>query len=194
MIRINLLPLKKRPKISTLRLDLGILGLTLVFLGGAILLTHLWIAGLVKKLERTHQAREAENMALMAEVAKARRMGNELKVVQDRIEVIKGIRKLQSLPVRYVDALISVLPEDRLWFETFSLDRKGVLQLKGVAMDNQSFASYVEILRTSPYVGGVVTERTLRREVQGLTLVEFHFRVTFVPPPDEAFEEQATHG
>lgn len=194
MIRINLLPLEKRPRISTLRLDLGILGLTFVVLGGAILLSHLWLSGQLKDLERIHQAREAENAALMAEVAKVRRMENEMKTIQQRIEVIKDIRGIQSLPVRYVDALISLLPDERLWFETFALDGNGVLQVKGVAMDNQSFAAYVEILRTSAFVRGVVTERTLRREVHGLTLVEFHFRVMFGPPPAEYYEQQVEHG
>lgn len=194
MIRINLLPLEKRPRISTLRLDLGVFVLAVVVFGGAILLTHLWISEQVKDLERTHQAREAENTALMAEVAKVRRMENEIKTIQGRIEVIKEIRGIQSLPVRYVDALISVLPEERIWFETFALDRNGVLQLQGVAMDNQSFAAYVEILRTSAFVRGVITERTLRREVQGLTLVEFHFRVMFGPPPAEYYQQKADHG
>jgi type IV pilus assembly protein PilN len=194
MIRINLLPPEKRPKISTLRLDLGVLGLTAVLVGGVILMTHLWISGQVRDLESVHQAREAENTALMAEVARARRMENEMKAMQGRIEVIKNIRGIQSLPVRYVDALISILPEDRIWFETFSMDKNGVLQLKGVAMDNQSFAAYVEILRTSAFVRGVVTERTLRREVQGLTLVEFHFRVMFGPPPAEYYLQQVEHG
>lgn len=183
MIRINLLPLERRPKISTLRLDLGVLGLTMVLFGGAILLSHVWISGRINDLEQIHKVREAENMALMAEVGNIRRMEKEMKAILGRVEVIKDIRGIQSLPVRYVDALISVLPEERIWFETFQLDKNGVLQLKGVAMDNQSFAAYVEILRTSVFVHGVVTERTLRREVQGLTLVEFHFQVTFGPPP-----------
>jgi len=183
MIRINLLPPEKRPGISTLRLNLGVLVLAVVVFGGMILLTHLWISEQVKDLARIHQAREAENAALMVEVGWVRRMENEMKAIQDRIEVIKEIRGIQSLPVRYVDALISVLPEERIWFETFDLDKNGVLQVKGVAMDNQSFAAYVEILRTSAFVRGVITERTLRREVQGLTLVEFHCLVMFGPPP-----------
>ncbi len=194
MIRINLLPPEKRPKISTLRLDLGVFGLAVVLVGGAILITHLWISGQVEALERMEQARQAENAALMAEVGHVRRMEKELETVKQRIEVIKRIRGIQSLPVRYVDALISVLPEERIWFETFQLDKNGVLQLKGVAMDNQSFAAYVEILRTSAFVRGVITERTLRREVQGLTLVEFHFRVTFGPPPPEHYQQEVEHG
>lgn len=194
MIRINLLPPEKRPKISTLRLDLGVLVLAVVLLGGAVLLTHLWVSGQVRDLEKIHEARQAENNALEVEVARVRQLENEMKSVKNRIEVIKNIRSIQTLPVRYVDALISLFPEDRIWFETFALERNGVLQVKGVAMDNQSFAAYVEILRTSAFVRGVVTERTLRREVQGLSLVEFHFRVMFGPPPASYYEQQVEHG
>ena len=194
MIRINLLPPEKRPRISTLRLDLGALGFAFVLVGGAILLSHLWINTKLSDIERLHAARQAESTALAAEVAQVRRMENEIKSVVSKIEIISGIRSIQTLPVRYVDALISLLPEERIWFETFQMDRNGVLQLKGVAMDNQSFAAYVEILRTSAFVRGVVTERTLRREVQGLTLVEFHFRVTFGPPPAEYFQREAEYG
>ncbi len=194
MIRINLLPPERRPRISTLRLDLGVLILAFVLVGGAILMTHLWISSEVKDLERIHEAREAENLALMAEVARVRRMENELKSIESKIRIITDIRSIQALPVRYVDALISLLPEERIWFETFHLEKNGVLQLRGVAMDNQSFAAYVEILRTSAFVRGVVTERTLRREVPGLSLVEFHFRVSFGPPPPDYFLERAEHG
>lgn len=194
MIRINLLPPEKRPRISTLRLDLGALVLTFVLLGGAIFLSHLWISSEVKALEGVHASREAEDRALMAEVARVRRMETELKAIESKIRIITEIRSVQSLPVRYIDALISLLPEERIWFETFQLDKNGVLQLKGVAMDNQSFAAYVEILRTSAFVRSVVTERTLRREVQGLTLVEFHFRVAFGPPPDDYYEQRSDHG
>lgn len=194
MIRINLLPSERRPRISTLRLDMGVLGLTAVLVGGGVLLAHLWISGQVQDLARVHEARQAENAALLKEVGHVRRMEKELENIKQRIEVIKKIRGVQSLPVRYVDALISLLPEERIWFETFQLDKNGVLQLKGVAMDNQSFAAYVEILRTSAFVRGVITERTLRREVQGLTLVEFHFRVVFGPPPPEYYEQGSEHG
>ncbi|SDB55293.1 type IV pilus assembly protein PilN [Desulfonatronum thiosulfatophilum] len=194
MIRINLLPPEKRPRISTLRLDLGALVFALVLVGGAILLSHLWVSAKLSDLERVHEARQVENRALTAEVAQVRRMENEIKAVASKIEIITGIRSIQTLPVRYIDALISLLPEDRIWFETFQLDHNGALQLKGVAMDNQSFAAYVEILRTSDFVRGVVTERTLRREVQGLTLVEFHFRITFGPPPDEYYQREANYG
>lgn len=194
MIRINLLPLEKRPKISTLRIDLSVLVLSCVLFGGAILLTHFWVSEQVKDLGRIHQAREAENAALMVEVGHVRSLEEELKAIVGRIEVIKKIRGIQSLPVRYVDALISVLPEERIWFETFALDKNGVLELTGVAMDNQTFAAYVEILRTSAFVRGVITERTLRREVQGLSLVEFHFRVMFGPPPAEYSQQKADHG
>lgn len=194
MIRINLLPPEKRPRISTLRLDLGALVLAFVLVSGGIILSHLWISAELSALQQEQEARAAENTALMAEVARVRRMENELKAVASKIEIITGIRSVQTLPVRYVDALISLLPEERIWFETFYLESNGVLQLKGVAMDNQSFAAYVEILRTSDFVRGVVTERTLRREVQGLTLVEFHFRVTFGPPPEGYYQEAAGNG
>lgn len=194
MIRINLLPPDKRPRISTLRLDLGVLMLAFVLVGGAILLTHMWISSQVRELERIHEARNAENRQLMAEVSRVRQMENELKSIESKIEIITNIRSIQTLPVRYIDSLISLLPEDQIWFETFYLEKNGILQLRGVAMDNQSFAAYVEILRTSPFVRSVVTERTLRRGVQGLSLVEFHFRIAFGPPPADYYLERAEHG
>jgi type IV pilus assembly protein PilN len=189
MIRINLLPLTKRPGLSTLRLDLGVLGLTIVLLGGGMLLSFLWISGQVMELDRIHQAREAENKSLMADVASVRRLEDDLQSVNAKIEVMRNIREIQSLPVRYVDTLISVLPSEHLWFESFQLDNNGVLQLKGVAMDNQSFAAYVEMLRASSLVRQVATERTLRRETQDMTLVEFHFRVAFGSPPEEHHQQ-----
>jgi type IV pilus assembly protein PilN len=74
------------------------------------------------------------------------------------------------------------MPEEKIWLETFTLNGKGAIEMKGVALDNQAFAQYVDTLRQSPFVASVITHRTQLRSIQDLELVEFQCAVSTQPP------------
>ncbi|NLV97450.1 MAG: PilN domain-containing protein, partial [Desulfovibrionales bacterium] len=83
-----------------------------------------------------------------------------------------------GLPVRYIDEIVTHIPEDKLWFETFTLNANGAISLSGIVLDNQAFAAYVESLRVSNFIANVNTQRTSRRTVDGRGLIAFQCSVT----------------
>lgn len=182
MIRINLLPKQKRVKIRNPRKEIWLWGLLLTVIISGMAGSVLWIDSSIAGLERDKAAKTAIRTQLLGKVAKVNSLKKQLAEVQRKINVIRGIREKQSLPVQYVDTLVSRLPEGKIWFEAFSLGDDGRMDIRGVALNNQSFASYVEWLRQSELIMGVVTRRTSRRTIQGLDLVEFTVNVMAGPP------------
>ncbi len=177
MIKINLLPHSKKARVRPAEKQV-ILGLGLILcisLVCAVLI--LWSGSRVSSLKDKVADMEEERHDLLQQVKHINEIKDEMEQMQSNIRAIKEIRTIQPLPVRYIETLVSNLPDQRIWFESMDLDPVGTLEIHGVVLDNQVFARYVEDLRQSPYVHNVNTRRTSRRQVQDLDLVEFDFQV-----------------
>ncbi|MFW6243742.1 MAG: PilN domain-containing protein [Desulfovibrionales bacterium] len=184
MIRVNLLPVQKRARVTNVEKELILFVLTLVLLAIVLSLTQGWVASKVNGLESEKRKNLAIKNELSQRLEKYHEMEAALDRVSSRLEAIKAIRKDQGLPVRYVDTLVSRMPEEKMWFESLLMKSNGEINLSGVALDNQVFAAYVEELRISPYIRSVSIGQTSRRTVQNLDLVAFQFRIKAGPQPE----------
>ena len=177
MIKINLLPHSKRARVKPAEKQL-ILGLGLVLCISLVCAALiLWSGSRVSSLENRVADLEEQRHELLQQVRHINEIKDKMEQMQSNIRAIKEIRTIQPLPVRYIETLVTNLPDQRIWFESMDLDPDGTLEIRGVVLDNQVFARYVDDLRQSPYVHKVNTRRTSRRQVQDLDLVEFDFRV-----------------
>ena len=190
MIRINLLPQKRRARISHLKLELlwagAILFLVLLGMGGGYYFVH----SKIEELTRVKAQREGLKRLAMVRAGKVTKLKKELAVLENNILAIRDIRRQQGLPVRYIDEMITRMPGEKIWLEAFSLDGNGKMDIKGVALDNQAFANYVDELRRSELVKSVVTRRTQLRLIQGLGLVEFQCTISAQPPASRDYDDE----
>ncbi len=177
MIKINLLPHAKRAKASDTEKQVVIFALVLFIITASLAGTGLWLRGKAGELEEQVREKESQRQLLLTRVARINQIEREFKEMESNIAAIKDIRLKQQLPVIYVDEAVRYVPGDRIWFEALNLSRQGVLDIRGVALDNQTFAMYVDELRSSPYVRSVSTQRTSRRQVMNLDLVEVQFQI-----------------
>jgi len=181
MIKINLLPHAKRAKTSDTEKQIILFALLAGIIMTGIIAAGIWSKGKVSRLKETVQEKQVHRQALLSRVGRMNRLQKDFEEIQSNIWAIREIRLLQQLPVRYVDEVVRHLPADMIWFENLNLSREGFLDIRGVALDNQAFAGFIDELRASPYVRTVSTQRTLSRQVQGLDLVEFQFLVRAGP-------------
>ena len=181
MIKINLLPHAKRAKTSDTEKQIILFALLAGIIMAGIVAAGIWSKGKVSRLEETVQEKQVQRQVLLSRVGRMNRLQKDFEEIQSNIRAIREIRLLQQLPVRYIDELVRHLPADMIWFENLNLSREGFLDIRGVALDNQAFAGFIDELRASPYVRTVSTQRTLSRQVQGLDLVEFQFLVRAGP-------------
>lgn len=177
MIKINLLPQHRRVRVTNVHKDASLFLLGLILLGASIFGADYYFSAQKHDLETLVQDRTQAKKLLEAQVAKVDAVQKELEKLKGRVEIIKDVRLRQGLPVRYIDEVASNVPQERMWLESFTLGANGNISLTGVALDNQVFASYVEDLRASVYIGSVDTQRTSRQAVDGLDLVSFQCSV-----------------
>ncbi|WP_462323856.1 PilN domain-containing protein [Desulfoplanes sp.] len=178
MITINLLPQKRRAKISRIHLELFWSGTFLVCLLVGMGIGYYFIHSHVDSLQATKKQRQSVKSRLLVQAGRVNTLKKELKELEVKISAIRVIRIHQGLPVRYVDEIVSRMPKEKIWLEAFSLNGQGKMEMKGVALDNQAFASYADGLRQSPFIARVTTRRTKLRTVQGLGLIEFQCAVS----------------
>jgi type IV pilus assembly protein PilN len=190
MIKINLLPQQKRTKSTNVEKSLVFFVLGVLLLFGSVFAVDYYFSSQLADLNAAVAAKSQTKALLEKEVAKVNQTIQALKDIEGRIKIIKDVRLRQGLPVKYIDEIVVNMPENKLWFETFNIDASGNIALRGVALDNQAFVTYVERLRLSKYIASVDTRRTSRRAIDGLGLVSFECSVK----AQEYFENITTNG
>lgn len=173
MITINLLPQQTRAKSTNVQKDIVLFVLGLFMVVCSIFAVDYYFTSEIAQLNAQIEQKTAIRSSLEQQVGHVNVVLNELASIDGRIKIIKDVRVRQGLPVKYIDEIFLNVPVNKMWIESFTLNPNGSISLSGVALDNQSFASYVEKLRTSNYISTVDTQRTSRFAVNGLGLISF---------------------
>jgi len=190
MIKINLLPQQKRSKSTNIEKTAVFFVLGIIMMLVSVYAVDYYFSSELNTLQASVAAKTQTKALLQKEVAIVNSVIQELKDIEGRIKIIKDIRLRQGLPVKFIDEIVTNMPQNKMWFETFTLNANGNIALSGVALDNQVFASYVEKLRLSKYIKYIDTRRTSRRAIEGLGLVSFECSVM----AQEYFENKNTNG
>ncbi|NLY41906.1 MAG: PilN domain-containing protein [Desulfovibrionales bacterium] len=190
MITINLQPQRQRARTIHVHTDAVVIAVVLFLLTSTLGGVHWYYSSQIAALQSEITAKTQIKNTLQERIGHINALLQEVETLQGKVKIIKDVRMRQGLPVRYIDELVVRIPANKLWVETFSLNANGLISLSGVALDNQSFAHFVETLRESKYVARVDTQRTSRHTIQGLGLVSFQCSVT----TQEYFEQTETNG
>lgn len=179
MIRINLLPQQKRSKSSGGgNKDAIFFILFVIITMGIVFGVDMYVDSEMTRMSLDLSTKNAVAKQLESQVQKVNSVLAESEKIEGRIRIIKDIRLRQGLPVKYIDEIVINIPRNKMWMTTFSVSGAGQITLSGVALDNQTFAAYVEQLRTSKYIGRVDTQKTSRTAVDNLGLIAFSCSVT----------------
>jgi type IV pilus assembly protein PilN len=188
MIEINLLPHREARRAADLRQTGGVLVLGLVLVLGVI--------GVVDRAQQRSLANAAASIRqLEADIARYRPEQEQVQVfkakrteLEDKIEVIRGLDRARSGPVRILDELAKNTPK-RLWLTALSTE--GVrITVEGDSLDTSIVADFLRSLNGSPYFTEVDLERTSSNaQREGVKLV--HFVITAaLADPDVGSEAQ----
>ncbi len=182
MLTINLLPTQKRPKVANIEKQAALFVLSLVLILVAIFLLQNKLAHRVQALENKKDSHLSTLQELQPQIDKIKEIKDTLKEIKNKLEVIKKIRTKQSLPIQYLNNMVQKLPEDKILFDSLRMSSQGNINLTGVAMDNQAFASYVKKLKLTPFVGDINIKKTSRRQIKNLNFVSFNCLIKSKPP------------
>jgi len=173
MIKINLLPTKKKPPKKVIDLQqqviLAVLVLVLVGMGMGYFWTRL--NARIAELERqkaTAETRVREQDKLLKEVINVE---GERKKVTDKIGVIEQLKKNQAGPVRLLDELSKALPEG-VNINNFT-ENSGNIAIDGEAFTNDVVVRFVDNLKAVPYFSDVYLLETSQFTQQGVEMYKY---------------------
>ena len=186
MIQINLLPHREARRAADLRQTGGVLILGLVIVCGVIAMIDRGIKHDLTDAQARVRQLEADITRYKPEQEQVERFKTQRSELEDKLDVIKGLDRARSGPVRIMDELSKNTP-DRLWLT--SLTTEGVqVTVEGDSLDTGVVADFLRSLNASPYFTEVDLERTSSgSEVEGVRLV--HFIITAALADPEAEED-----
>jgi type IV pilus assembly protein PilN len=189
MTRINLLPWREAKRAQQQRNFIGLIAVAIVVAALGVVLTHLYVAGLIEN-------QEARNQYLRNEIAKLKKIEEEINEMQRseerllaRLESIQRLQQSRPEPVKVLDTLVRRLPEDMYLSQ---LQSEGLqITLKGNARINNVVSDFMRELEQSELFG-VPSLRVIERKTvfENVPASEFELVVSRISKTDE--EEDST--
>ncbi len=186
MIRINLLPIGRRPIEERIRKEISVFFL-LMFLSLAVM--AYFHVGHTREIERITKEKKTMDRDIRRYQDRQKQLDDLKKresIIKQKLGVIDDLRKNRDVPVRVLDELAIRIPADKMWIKSLS-QRGGILTLTGVARGNETVAQFMETLAKSPYIddNGVVLKQSRQVDIQGYKLKNFNLTAKIVIPPEE---------
>ncbi|MBN2427285.1 MAG: PilN domain-containing protein [Deltaproteobacteria bacterium] len=171
MIYINLLPVRDVQKKEKLRYQImvGVLSLAVVLLTCGGLYTSVFLKINTEKASITETQNEIKKLKkVIGEVKHFKKLQKEL---QGKLDVLAKLKESKSGPVHMLDELVRAVP-DKLWLTSFQ-EKDGTIDIKGVGVNEQVVAQFLQKLEMSPYYQNVELSITEQKSSKGLKSQNF---------------------
>lgn len=190
MIEINLLPHREAKRVADLRDSIGLLVLGLVVIAGGVVFMNGQVEDQLANARITVQQLESDIARYKPQEALVAEFRKKKSDLEDKLEVIHGLDRARSGPVRMFDELASQTP-DRLWLTQLSTDA-GRVKLEGSSLDNGVVADFLRALNASEYFSNVDLLKTGGGPpVDGVQLVRFEITADLVTPSESQDDDSA---
>lgn len=179
MIKINLLPTKKKAPKKVIDLQQQLLLGMLVIILSLIVMWFFWNKqkNLIASLERDKIAadghiREQDNM-----LKEVKNVEEERKKVSEKIEVIERLKKNQAGPVRLLDEVSRALPQG---VNVGSLtENNNNIGIDGTAFTNDDVVRFIENLKASRFFSDVALLETSQASQSGTTIYRYRLQFAY---------------
>ena len=149
MVRINLLPVKQIKKVLKARNEvisflLALLVLIVVILG----LAFSRIAR-IDDLNATINDLKMEKNSYQSTINEIEKLKKDKATLETKLATIKKLKKGSHVTVKILDEIAKLTPANRMWLKSLN-QTPGLLKLSGVALDNETIAQFMRLLKDSP--------------------------------------------
>lgn len=172
MLKINLLPIRQLQKHARARNEIfgfvGIFIFLLVILGAMGIVQINKASALQAETTKLNQEKQTYDKVL----AEIKKLDTDKKEMENKIGIIKQLKKESSLTVHVLDEVARRLDSTRMWLTT--LDQQGnSLTLSGKALDNKTIAEFMDALDASPFISNINLSDSSLAKVAGQDLKAF---------------------
>lgn len=175
MIRINLLPRDEMPAPSRMAIPavgafapLALVLVAVVVIGGA----HYHQSQQITALEVTIAEEEAETRRLAPEIAKIKRLNQQRKELNDRLDVITRLDSDRYFRVHLMDELNRSMP-NHLWLTRFEHVGADKYSVEGVTFSNFLVSDFLQNVTNSPYFSAVDLLVAEKGEIDQVKVIKF---------------------
>ena len=179
MIKINLLPTKRKParKITDLQKQMILGGVILAGVGAGM---RYYTSFLNKKITSLQQQRDADNAKIAQQVNLLREVTtveDEKKKVTEKIDIIEQLKKNQQGPVRMLDEISRSVPPGIAL--TSLSEVSGNINITGDAFTNEDIVKFVENLKSSPFLQDVYLLESSLTPEKGIEIYRFKLQLMY---------------
>jgi type IV pilus assembly protein PilN len=154
MIKINLFPVRAALKKENIRRQVSIFFLCIVL--SVCLMAYITISmrRTISNLNRDIASTQADLEKYEAIAKQVNKMKQDLKRLEEKMDIIVQLEANRTGPVRFMDALTEVVVADKMWLTSLT-ESGGNMELKGMATDNKIVADFMTRLEKLPIFGTV---------------------------------------
>jgi type IV pilus assembly protein PilN len=179
MIKINLLPSKKKPpkKVTDLQKQVIIFVLVSLLVGAGIFFFWRYQLDMIEGLNREKVAADAKAREQETMLKEVKNVEEERKKVTEKIDIIEKLKKNQAGPVRLLDEISIALPRG-VNIASFSESGKN-LNLEGDAFTNDEVVRFIDNLKASRFLTGVVLLETSQTKKEGIDMYRYKLQFAY---------------
>ncbi len=170
MIRINLIRGKRKKK-REFNVEFLILVVPLLVLAG-VFFFHQSVGRKIDALESDIRKANARIELLQKEIGEVEKFKVRKAELQKKVDIISSLQTGRVGPVKVLDAVSSVIPENS-WIEKMTLSGDKIV-LEGIAMNNLAVADFMTALTKSGRFRDVVLGSADQTTMAGTKLVKFN--------------------
>ena len=162
MIRINLLPTKEAQRAFDRRQQFSVAALGLLLAVLCMIVPYMLQTRRLKSLDQEITQLQSEIAKLDEQTREVRDLDKKRAELQAKLKVIDDLKQKRVGPVRIIEDLSAATPE-KLWLVEFS-DVNALATITGLALDNQTIATFMRQLQHSQYFFDVDLVETSQSE------------------------------
>ena len=172
MLEINLLPVREARRAADLRHYFAQLVLVVIVCAGGVGLYQSRLSDQVSRAEDRVKQMQSDIDQFKPQLDQVARFKKRKAELEKKIDVIDGLDKARSGPVRVLSELATRTP-DRLWLTSLATKGERIV-LKGKSLDNELVAQFLRNLVESQYFENVDLDNAkLSSNKTGLKTVQF---------------------
>lgn len=178
MIRINLLPVKrkKKPKpLPSFVVTATFITLLVIFILGYLFYYYNSKLAEARSRFESNKQRIEELKKRIKEVDNFEKLN---KTIEERTQIIEQLRKNQNIPVIILDHLSKALPEGA-WLHSMTFSG-GTISIEGFGFTNSDVVAYVDNLKNSKVFTEINLQESKQTEIEKIPLYQFKITMKVV--------------
>jgi len=179
MIKINLLPTKKKPPKKVTDLQQQAIYAVLILIFVALAVGYYWKTqnDRIARLENEKAAAEKQIADQDNKLKEVKNVEEERKKVSERIEIIEKLKKNQAGPVQLLDAVSAALPKG-VNITVLSENNNNV-NIDGDAFTNEDVVRFIDNLKASSLLKDVMLLETSRTTLDKIDIYKYKLQFAY---------------